>query len=138
MDPSTALVKARAYCAKQERCRAELRLKLLAWEVEEEKTDALLAQLEKEGFLNEGRYAEHFAISKLRQNGWGRIKIRAALRQKQVEDDEITNAIGSIDTDEYHRTAQRIAGKRKDPDKVRKLMTGRGFERDVIDRVLRG
>lgn len=138
MDPSIALVKARAYCARQERCRSELRHKLLAWEVPEEKIDPLLTGLEREGLLNERRFAEHFAISKLRQNGWGKVKIQAALTEKHIGEGAIAFALSSIEAEEYVDAARRIAAKRRDTDEARRLLIGRGFEWDLIDRVLRG
>jgi len=57
------LAKARAYCARQERCQQEVRDKLYAWEVPSKETEAIIAQLIGEGFLNEARYAEHEAFT---------------------------------------------------------------------------
>lgn len=131
------MVKARALCAKQERCRSELLARFEAWGVDEADHAALIERLETDCFLNERRYTEHFAVSKLRQNGWGKRKIQAALAEKRIGEGDIAFALASIDAEEYLRVAQRIAGKRADPEDARRLLTGRGFEWDLIDRVLR-
>ena len=78
------LAKARAYCARQERCQQEVRDKLYAWELQGREVEGIISQLIGEGFLNEARFAEHFAVSKFRQKGWGRRKIEAALKARQV------------------------------------------------------
>ena len=61
--PSTTepLSKARAYCARQERCQQEVRDKLYAWELHGREVEGIISQLIGEGFLNEARFAEHFA-----------------------------------------------------------------------------
>jgi regulatory protein len=52
-------------------CQQEVRDKLYAWEVPGKEVEPIISQLIGEGFLNEARFAEHFAVSKLRQKGWG-------------------------------------------------------------------
>ena len=126
-------MKLRALCAKQERCRSELRHKLEAWGVENE---AVLDQLVTEGFLNDRRFAEHFVVSKLRQNGWGRIKIRRALEEKELSEADIETGLGAIDEEEYRDTLRKLAA-RHGADGFR-LLTGRGFEEELLAEVLRG
>jgi len=58
------LPKARAYCARQERCQQEVRNKLFAWGAHGREVEATIARLISEGFLNEARFAEHFTVSK--------------------------------------------------------------------------
>jgi SOS response regulatory protein OraA/RecX len=54
---TTALPKARNYCARQERCQQEVRDKLYAWEVPAKEVEPIISQLIGEGFLNEARFA---------------------------------------------------------------------------------
>ena len=64
--------KAAAYCSVAERCKQDVTEKLAAWDPEN--TDGIgeiVQKLEKEGFLNEERYARAFAGDKLRFQGWG-------------------------------------------------------------------
>ena len=119
-----ALPKARNYCARQERCQQEVRDKLYAWEVPAREIEPIISQLIGEGYLNEGRFAEHFAVSKSRQKGWGPRKIEAALKQKRVSDPCIRAALRAIDREEQTDLLQKLVakrwGKEKEPNTFRK------------------
>lgn len=141
-----ALVKARAYCARQERCQQELRDKLHAWEVAAKDIEPIISQLIGEGFINEARFAEHFAVSKLRQKGWGPRKIEAALKQKQVREPCIRAALKAIDREEQRERLWDLVAKRwdreKEPDAFRKrqrvvaYFLRRGFSTEEVERAL--
>jgi len=73
------------YCAFQERCVFDVKAKLTKMNVEREHWNALLERLEQDGFLNEERYTELFIRSKVRQKGWGPVKIRMELRRKNID-----------------------------------------------------
>ncbi|MBK7944078.1 MAG: RecX family transcriptional regulator [Flavobacteriales bacterium] len=146
--PSTseALSKARAYCARQERAQQEVRDKLYAWEVPAKDIEPIISQLIGEGFLNEARFAEHFAVSKLRQKGWGLRKIEAALKQKRVSDPCIRAAIKAIDQGEQVGRLRELVAKRwareKEPVLYRKrqrvmaYFLRRGFALEEVETVL--
>ncbi|MBL7956634.1 MAG: regulatory protein RecX [Flavobacteriales bacterium] len=143
---SSALTKARAYCARQERCQQEVRDKLYAWEVPAREIEPVISQLIGEGFLNEARFAEHFAVSKLRQKGWGLRKIEAALKQKRVSEPCIRAALKAIDQDEQAGRLRELVAKRwakeKEPDAFRRrqrvmlYFLRRGFAMDEVEKVL--
>jgi regulatory protein len=142
-----ALAKARAYCARQERAQQEVRAKLYAWEVRGREVEGIVSQLIREGFLNEARFAEHFAVSKFRQKGWGRKKIEQALRLKQVSEPCIALGLKGIEEEEHTATLGRLLAKRwereKELDPYRKrqkvfhYFLGRGFPSEAIDKALR-
>jgi regulatory protein len=138
MDPEAAMVKARTLCARQERCRSELLARFEAWGVDGTDHAALIARLEADGFINERRYAEHFAVSKLRQNGWGRTKIRMALEEKELIEADIAAGIAVIAEEEYLITARKLATKAGPQPQAIRFLTGRGFEEDVIEEALKG
>jgi regulatory protein len=117
--PSTgeALPKARNYCARQERCQQEVRDKLYAWEVPAKEIEPIISQLIGEGFLNEARFAEHYAVSKSRQKGWGLRKIEAALKQKQVSEPCIRFALKAIDKEEKESQLKKLVAKRWEKEK---------------------
>jgi regulatory protein len=143
---SSALTKARAYCARQERCQQEVRDKLYAWEVSAREIEPIISQLIGEGFLNEARFAEHFAVSKSRQKGWGLRKIEAALKQKRVSEPCIRGALKSIDREEHAGRLRELVAKRwakeKEPDAFRRrqrvmsYFLRRGFAMDEVEKVL--
>ena len=97
MAEKEALTKARAYCARQERCQQEVRDKLYGWGSHKDEVETIISQLIGEGFLNEARFAEHYAVSKARQKGWGRKKIEHMLRSKGVLDQCIRFGLKAID-----------------------------------------
>jgi regulatory protein len=145
-DANAALVKARAYCARQERCQQEVRDKLFAWHVPARAIEGIIAQLIGEGFLNEARFAEHFAVSKFRQKGWGRRKIEQALRLRQVSEPCIAIGLRAIEEDEYRKGLEAAVFRRwarlKEPDAFRKrqqvmrYFLGRGFPAELVERAL--
>lgn len=144
---SPALTKARAYCARQERCQQEVRDKLFAWQVPARAIEPIIAQLIGEGFLNEARFAEHFAVSKLRQKGWGLRRIEQALQQRQVSEACIRLGLRAIEQDEYQAGLVRAVARRwertREPDprlkyqKVLRYFLGRGFAADAVEKALR-
>ncbi len=111
------LPKARNYCARQERCQQEVRDKLYAWEVPAREIEPIISQLIGEGFLNEARFAEHFAVSKSRQKGWGPRKIEAALNLKRISEPCIRAALKAIDKEEQNELLQKLVAKRWEKEK---------------------
>ena len=106
--------RAAAYCSQAERCRRELTDKLRNWgEEDPDETAQILERLEAEGFLDEQRYAQAFANDKLRFQGWGRLKIRAALAQKGVASKAIQVALDELDEPTYKETIQKLADKKR-------------------------
>lgn len=61
MPGTDILKKACSYCIYQERTQAEVREKLKSWGVSRERSEALIAWLITENFINESRYARQFA-----------------------------------------------------------------------------
>lgn len=106
------LIKARNYCARQERCQQEVRDKLYAWGGHKATVENIVSQLIGERFLNEMRFAEHYAVSKFRQKGWGKRKVEAALRLKSISPQCIAKALASIDPDEYDNDLLKAVDKR--------------------------
>ncbi|MBX2971816.1 MAG: regulatory protein RecX [Flavobacteriales bacterium] len=146
--PSTSgsLPKARNYCARQERCQQEVRDKLYAWEIPAKEIEPIISQLISEGFLNEARFAEHYAVSKSRQKGWGPRRIEAALKQKQVSGPCIREALKAIDQQEQQERLKKLVTKRweKEPahplkrQKVMAYFLRRGFDADAVRKALGG
>jgi len=143
---SFLLNKARNYCAVSERCIVDVKQKLRQWKVEEDTALEIVKQLEKEGFVNEERYAAAFAVGKLRNNKWGRNKIIYALHQKQIPDLYIQIGIGEIDEEEYINTLKAVlSSKRVDEkdewhrrNKLIRYAVQKGFQADLCRKVLDG
>ncbi len=83
MNKKEALTKSRSVCSRQEQCHQDILNKLSNWDVSKSDSEQILEILEQEGFIDHSRYATSFANDKLKFNGWGKIKIRWMLRQKE-------------------------------------------------------
>jgi regulatory protein len=140
------LAKARAYCARQERCQQEVRDKAYGWGAHREQVEQLIAQLIGEGFLNEARFAEHYAVSKSRQKGWGRRKIEQALKAKGVSERCTASGLAAIDEAEAQQQLLKAVAKRwertkgEEPfvrrEKVVRYFVGKGFAREEVEAAL--
>ena len=107
-----ALPKIKQYCTYQERCHAEVKEKLYAFGLYKKDVEQLISQLIEENYLNEERFAIQYAGGKFRMNQWGRIKIKYALKQKQVSDYCIKKALKEINESDYKKTLQKLAEKK--------------------------
>jgi regulatory protein len=103
-----ALQKAKQYCAYQERCHSEVKEKLYSLGMYKKDVDELLSNLIEEDYLNEERFAIQFAGGKFRIKQWGRVKIKYALKQKQVSEYCIKKALAAIDDNQYSATLQKL------------------------------
>lgn len=137
-----ALIKAANFCAYQERTHKEVRSRLSELEVVGDESEAIIAWLIENNYLNEERFARIFAGSKFRQKKWGRIKIRQELRIRGVSDYSLKAGMSEIDGDDYIVTLQEIIEKKsrdiKDSNKLVikqklvKFALSRGFENDLV------
>lgn len=109
---AAVLEKMRHFCAYQERCHEEVRARLATYRLASTESEAILAQLIEEGFLNEERFAEAWAGGKFRMLQWGRVRIRYELRRKGVGDYNIRRALESIPEEDYQAALERLARQR--------------------------
>ena len=103
-----SLQKAKQYCAYQERCHSEVKEKLYSFGLHKKDVDELLSTLIEENYLNEERFAIQFAGGRFRIKQWGRVKIKYALKQKQVSDYCIKRSLSAIDESDYKKTLQKL------------------------------
>ena len=141
-DLHTAREKIQAYCAYQERCHMEVTMKLKSWGLIQEAIDLLIIELIQFNFLNEERYARSYARGKFRIKKWGKLKIRMALKKREVSFKCIDIAMLEIDDKTYLNTLKELLQKKNDVLKetnsykrkiklIRYLVT-RGYEYDLI------
>ena len=147
LSPEKAHAKAESYCAYQERSQQEVRDKLYDWGLYSTQVEQLISTLIQDNFLNEERFALAFAQGKLRIKGWGRIKIKQALKFKRVPDKLIQKALKNLDYDEYEQKLIAVFQKKdrlltekdafKRRYKLQQYLLGRGFESDLIYEVMK-
>lgn len=138
-----ALQKIRQYCAYQERNHREVKEKLYGFGLYKEDVEELISRMIEEGYLNEERYAVAFAGGKFRMKGWGKIKIRYALRQEKLSEYCITLALKSIDEADYssklealyNEKLQSLKGEKNQfvrKQKIQSYLLQKGYEADRI------
>ena len=141
--PDQSLQKIKQYCAYQERCHSEVRDKLYSFGLNKGETEEIISILITEGYLNEERFAIHYAGGKFRMKSWGKNKIKQALKFKQVSDYCIKKALKTIDASDYEKIFFKLAqqkintlkGEKNVFVKKRKLqdfLLSKGFENDLV------
>ncbi|MGH2553197.1 MAG: regulatory protein RecX [Chitinophagaceae bacterium] len=138
-----ALKKLKYYCAYQERCHSDVKDKLYKLGVWKKDHDEIIATLIEENYLNEEKFAIAFAGGKFRINYWGRMKIKYALKLKQVSDYSIKKALKQIDEETYKQVINKLAiekyaSLKSEQYLVRKKKTmdyliGRGYEPELVN-----
>ena len=146
MNIKQALLSVQAICSQQEKCRHDIREKLVKWDIGENDIEKILGQLEAEKFIDESRFAASFARDKFRFNKWGRIKISYAMKQKHIPESTINEALDSIPEDEYREVlTEELAKKRRSVkgknawdirNKLTRFAQQRGFEFDIIQKAI--
>jgi regulatory protein len=122
LTPEKALTKAQRYCAFQERSQQEVRDKLYGWGLHRNQVEQLISQLIGDGFLKEERFAEAFAGGKFRIKKWGKVKIKQALKAKQVSEPLIRKALASISDKDYRKMLEKVIA-----DKASKTIASNSF-----------
>ena len=141
-----ALKRAAALCSSQEQCSSHIREKLLTWKVSSDDAEQIINLLVKEKFLDEQRYATFYVRDKFRFNGWGKIKLRVMLKQKEIPSAIIEDALNQIDPELYKQTCMRLISDKsaslketnqfKRKGKLFRFAAQRGFETDLIHQIL--
>lgn len=106
--PQQSVPKIKQYCAYQERCHAEVRDKLYSFGLNKSEVEEIISELIIENYLNEERFAIHYAGGKFRMKQWGKNKIKQALKFKQVSEYCIKKALKEIDENEYEKTFHKL------------------------------
>lgn len=145
---SELLNRARHYCAGTEQCEDTVRQKLVVWKATPEESDAVVATLTQEGYIDDLRYARAYCESKIKNHHWGRQKVLYQLRLKHLSRTAVDNGMAAV-SDEDYRTALRAAAEKKlaemhvesadDPDVRQKLtafLVSRGFTLSEINQSL--
>lgn len=133
--------KAADYCATQDRCISEIKLKIRVWDIDSEYSDKIIDQLIDEGFLDEKRFACNYARGKFRMKGWGKLKIASGLRARSIPASIIQQALVAIDQEEYTLFLSSLLKKKliqlggnsaADQQKAAYFAASRGFESGLI------
>jgi regulatory protein len=143
LTPLQALPKLKQYCAYQERCHSEVKEKLYSYGVYNNDAEEIISKLIEEDYLNEERFAIHFAGGRFRIKQWGKVKIKYELKQKGVSEYCIKTALKNINADDYEKLLQKLLEQKIKTLKSEKnifikkrklqdFLLQRGFENDLV------
>jgi len=110
--------------------------------------DEIISIVITENYLNEERFAIHYAGGKFRMKYWGKNKIKQALKYKQVSDYCIKKALQKIDSAAYEKTFQKLAEQKLKTLKSEKnifikkrklqdFLLQKGYESDLVREVVK-
>ena len=131
-------------CAGRECCRSDIRRKLTSLPAGQ--AEEVLELLCREGYLDDARYARAFARDKSALQGWGSLKIKLALQNKQIDAATIAQALEDIDGPAADARMEQVLGAKwaslaREEDPARKQAKffryglGRGYGYDQIKRM---
>jgi len=136
------LQKIQHFCSYQERCIRDTEEKLKDWAIQKKLIPSIISQLQKEGYINEERFAKAYAGGKFRMNKWGRQKIGFELKLKGIPEAMIQKGLEEIDEEDYRRVLHDLILKKlkeikpeKDLNIREKIITfvnGKGYEMELI------
>lgn len=146
MDFKTAYNKSSALCARREYCSGDIIKKLKGWSASDEVIAKVVDKLKEEKFIDDMRYAQYFARDKAKFNRWGEQKIIWAMRQKQISQDIVMQAIAELDNEELENTLQKLlveknrqikeGNQQKRTAALIRFALGRGFNYGQIQKAL--
>lgn len=147
LSSNLALQKMLQYCAYQERCWLEVRLKIKSLKIPAQDTDAILHYLKENNYVDETRYASAVVRGKFNQKKWGRIKIINELRSKSIDEKIIHDALEEISMIDYEDAIKKIYEEKINEyqdeqahiirDKAVKFLISKGYEYALIDKTIR-
>lgn len=131
-----------ALCARSEHCQWEMLEKMRRWELDDAALARVMAQLVKERYVDDERYARAFVKDKVRYNKWGRRKVEQALWQKRIDDDIRERVLDEVDEEEYLNVLRPLLKQKRKSikaendyelkQKLVRFALGRGFTYDII------
>ena len=139
------LSRAMHLCSRQEKSSSDILKKLADWGVTEEDALRILQKLTEQKFVDDLRYAKAYTRQQHTFRKWGRIRIRMVLKQKNIPEAFIDEALQELDEKEYRQTLKEELQKKRKGLKGRnrydllarlqKFAYGRGYEPDLARQV---
>jgi len=136
-----------AWCAYQDRCYLEVEKKLATYQLDTETSYQIITKLRAENFFDEVRFAHSYAGGKFRMKHWGKLKIAAHLKARQIGSRLITEALTKEIPDEDYRAAlenilaSKLQERKAEPkeiaaQKAKQFAMNKGYELWLITDVL--
>jgi regulatory protein len=127
------------YLGRRDRTVAEVRRHLESKRVEPAGIEAAVAELEREGYLDDARYARRFAEDRRRLDGWGADRIERRLTALGVEPGLAAAALAGDDGHDELRAAVALLRRRvrepprtdRERERALGMLARRGYDLDV-------
>lgn len=141
-----AIVRLETLCARSERCRWELAVKLKTWGIGQIEAEKILDDLEDKRFFSDERYANAYVNDKYRFAGHGRLRIAIALSSKRIDRGIINAALDAIDEELYEGTLNRLMASRagrydlltfEGRTKLYRFGMSRGYESSIVGKIVK-
>ena len=137
-----ALLRLQNLCSRSEKCIADVRKKLVLWQINIDESDEIISILIENKYIDENRYAEAFVNDKSKFAHWGNVKIKTALKAKNIPEAIISKALRNIDQTHYKNELEAMLFKKIKNIKADSLVQlkaklirfglSRGFEYDLV------
>ncbi len=134
------------YCAWQERCSHDVKIKLQNLGASQQETEKIMKWLKDEKYINDTRFAATFSRGKFINNKWGKKRIISELRARNIDDQIIKDALNEIAGNDYLKTIEDLASRKwKDiktddlfvkKQKTAAFLVNKGYETDLVFRIL--
>jgi len=133
-------------CSRSEQCSADIRKKIIVFELVSEVVEEIIEKLKAEKYLNDERYIKAYVADKFKINKWGRIKMRHYLKMKGLPETMIQKELDEIDEEKYKailiktmKTKAKTVKKKNRFEKMGQIIRfaqTRGFEPELIHRYM--
>ena len=134
----SALNKIINYCNYRDRSTKEIKIKLLDLNYSIEIIDSAISQAIELGIVDNFRFSKSFSRGKNQKNRWGKIKIAYELKNKGLNNKEITFGLESIGEKSYYKILMKSIEvyKRKsknfEKNKLIKHLINKGYETALV------
>jgi len=136
------------YLTYRPRSRAEVEAKLRDKEFDDAVIAAVLADLVRFGYINDGKFAGQWASSRARLRSFGKRRVERELRDKGVDGETVTRTLGEVLPPSVELATAKETAERKlrtlqsfDRETRRRRLAGflerKGFSYDVIGDILK-
>lgn len=127
-------------CSRQEKCSFDIWQKLQKYDFDQDINDKIIENLTKNNYIDNLRYSNAFVSDKFKFNKWGKLKITAHLKNKQIDDTIIIKALDQIDEHNYKEILKQEIIKKnqnktidnKQYQKLYRFAQSRGFDNGLI------
>lgn len=145
-DIQQAYSKMAQICSRSEQCSADIRKKIMAFEIVDEIVDEIITKLIEEKFIDDERYVKAYIHDKFKINKWGKLKMRHYLLAKGLHEEVVQKGLDSIDEEKYKdlliktmKTKGKTIKKKNKFEKMGHIIRftqSRGFEPELIHRYM--